>query len=121
MNVVVADDSDLIRSRVIKLLSQIPNTIVVGEAKNGIEAERIICDLKPHLAVIDIRMPGKSGIEVAKSIKESIPGIKIFILTNYYDAQSISTSKNSGADYVFDKSSEFDLLVKFATLYSELE
>ncbi len=119
MNILIADDSDMIRSRMKKMISSIPNVNVVDEAFDGEDAMEKIIRHRPDLAILDIRMPKKNGIELTSEIKKMVD-VKVFIVTNYYDTQSVSSAKNAGADYVFDKSTEIDVLMKFVTLYSEL-
>ncbi|MDQ1914659.1 response regulator [Paenibacillus sp. GD4] len=58
---------------------------VVGEAENGLEALDLIAQIKPHLVLTDIRMPGMDGIELAESIQRLYPGVDVVILTGYDD------------------------------------
>jgi DNA-binding NarL/FixJ family response regulator len=119
MNILIADDSELIRSRMRKMISTIPNVTVVDEAVDGEDALEKIIRHRPDLAIVDIRMPKKNGIELTSELKKSVD-VKVFVVTNFYDTQSVSSAKSAGADYVFDKSTEIDVLMKFVTLYSEL-
>ncbi|MFA6456693.1 MAG: response regulator transcription factor [Bacteroidota bacterium] len=119
MNILIADDSSLIRSRLKKLISSIPNVFVVAEAEDGEEAVHLIQFHRPDLAIVDIRMPKLNGLEVTAHAKKAMD-LKVFVVTNFYDAHSVSSAKSAGADYVFDKSSDMDVLLKFVTLYAEL-
>ena len=119
MNILIADDSEIIRTRLKKMISTIPNTNIVAEAVDGDDAILKITKHRPDLAILDIQMPKKNGIEVTSHIKKNLD-LKIFVVTNFYDSHSIGNAKNAGADYVFDKSSEIDVLMKFINLYAEL-
>ncbi|MFA6467848.1 MAG: response regulator transcription factor [Bacteroidota bacterium] len=119
MNILIADDSSLIRSRLIKLISTVPNVSVVAEAEDGEEAVQLIQSHRPDLAILDLRMPKLNGLEVTAHAKRNMD-LKVFIVTNFYDSHSVSSAKSAGADYVFDKSSDMDVLLKFITLYAEL-
>ena len=108
LNVLVADDSDLVRERLVGMLSEIEGLGVILQAANGLEARDIILAETPELAVLDLRMPGRSGLNVLRDIKASNPATKIVILTNYPYPQYRSRCMEEGADFFFDKSSEFE-------------
>lgn len=119
MNILIADDSEIIRARLKKMISTIPNTNIVAEAVDGDDAIEKIDKHRPDIAILDIRMPKKNGIEVTLHVKKNFD-MKVFVVTNFYDTHSVSNAKNAGADYVFDKSNEIDVLMKFINLYAEL-
>lgn len=110
MNIVIADDSALLRDRIRLLLTSFENVKVVGEAVNGLEALHLINKVDPDLAILDIRMPGLNGIELLKKIRESGPRPKIFILTNYPYKQYRERCLAEGADYFFDKNQDIEEL-----------
>jgi DNA-binding NarL/FixJ family response regulator len=108
MKILIADDSSLFRDRIKSLLKSLNNKSVVYEAENGEEALQIIREKKPDLAILDIRMPELSGIEVLKKIRELKMEIKVCILTNY--AYPIYKRKciEAGADYFLRKTDDFE-------------
>ncbi len=108
MKVFIADDSQVIRERLSALLSDIEGIEVIGEAQDGFEARDGILTLKPDVVILDIRMPGRNGLDVLRDIKESSPKTKVVILTNYPYPQYRRRCMEEGADYFFDKSSEFE-------------
>ena len=112
MKVLIVDDSSFIRERLISALLEIEGIEIVGEAKDGVEAQEAIFKLDPELVTLDIRMPGRNGIDVLRDIKASHPNIKVLILTNYPYPQYRRTCMAAGADYFFDKSSEFQKVVE---------
>lgn len=120
MNIVVADDCYEIRGRIKKFLNFVPNANIVGEAVDGEEAERLVAHYQPDLLVLDILMPKRSGIDVLRSVKHRYPHIKVFVLSNVSDRSMVREVRAAGADFVFDKSTDFELLVKFVSLYGEL-
>ena len=73
MRVVVVDDSIMVRERLIKMFSEIPSLDIVGEAGNSFEAINIIEEEKPDVVVLDIKMPGDSGVEVLRKVKKKTP------------------------------------------------
>jgi len=78
---VIADDHPLFRSGIRTELERIGNLTIVGEAGEGEEALRLITELRPDLAMLDIRMPKLSGLDVAQKICESNCSTRIILLT----------------------------------------
>src|SRR5450759_3376193 len=103
MKIVIADDSSLFRDRIKDLLKDLNNVEIVGEAVNGLEALKLIEDKKPDLAILDIRMPEMTGIEVLRKIREKGIVVKICMLTSYPYKQYKERCLAEGADYFFDK------------------
>lgn len=112
MKVFIADDAQVIRERMSALLSDIKGIEVIGEAQDGLEARDSILELKPDVVILDLRMPWRNGLDVLRDIKESNPDIKVIILTNYPYPQYRRRCMEEGADYFFDKSSEFEKVFK---------
>ncbi|MHB9094865.1 MAG: response regulator [Eubacteriales bacterium] len=71
--------------------------LVVGEAYSGAEAIKKASDLKPDVVIMDIRMPGLSGIEACREIKQNTPEINVIMLTSYADDEAIFASLMAGA------------------------
>jgi len=70
MKIIIADDSSLWRDRIKSILIEINGVFVVYEAENGTDALQVIMEMKPDLAILDIRMSGLNGIEVLKKIRK---------------------------------------------------
>jgi DNA-binding NarL/FixJ family response regulator len=110
MNVVIADDSTLVRDRLERQVADIPNINIVGCAGNSSETIQLVKQKKPDAVILDIRMPGESGIEVLKKIKKYNPQTVVIILTNYPSSQYKAMCYRLGVDYFFDKSMEYQLI-----------
>ena len=110
MMVFIADDSDPVRRRLIALLSEIDGAEVIGEARNYDEAVEGIRSLKPHVVILDIQMPGGSGIDVLKNIKQDSRPPVVLMLTNHASPQYRKKCMEWGADFFLDKSREFESL-----------
>lgn len=108
MRVLIADDSAVVRSRLTEMLSVIEGLEVVGEAVDALEALELQARMQPDVVILDIRMPGGNGIDVFQELKKAYPGTSVIILTNYPYDQIRSACNRLGADYFFDKSSEFE-------------
>jgi len=84
------------------------NITVVGQAKNYAEAMNIMESKSPHVVLLDIRLPGVSGMEVLKDIKQKHDETKVIMLTAHYQNYYRNKCKRAGADYFFDKATEFE-------------
>ncbi len=104
--IVIADDHELIREGIKKLLELEDKFKIVGEASNGNEVIEIFKLFKPDLAILDINMPDKSGLEVLKIIKGIRNDVKVVLLTINSDRKSLSTAIESGADGYILKDSD---------------
>lgn len=108
MKIIIVDDSPLVRERLISTCADLEGVQVVGEAENVLEAVRAIKRLHPDLVVLDIKMPLGSGIDVLRYIKKSDSSCKVIVLTNYPYPQYRDKCRALGAEYFFDKSTEFE-------------
>jgi len=94
---VIADDESQLRVHLKSLLFKLwPDLIICGEAKNGQEALELIEKHRPDIAFLDIRMPGLSGMEVAKKVTESC--WVVFITA--YDKYAVEAFENEAIDYL---------------------
>ena len=108
MRVLVADDSAVVRDRLVVMLSEVCGVDVVGTAADGLEAIDSFRRLRPDIVVLDIRMPKANGIQVLEEIKEIDRSAVVLMLTNYLYPQYRTRCMAAGADYFLDKSTEFD-------------
>jgi DNA-binding NarL/FixJ family response regulator len=112
MRVLIVDDSKVIQERLIAILSELKGVEVVGQSEDPTEALEAIQTLKPDAVILDIRMPGGSGIDVLERIKKKRPSPIVIILTNYPFPQYRKKCMDAGADYFFDKSTEFEMFAE---------
>lgn len=106
--VFVVDDSPVVRERLVAMISELPNIEIVGEADIAFEAIHSIRKLRPSIVVLDISMPGGSGMYVLETIKKERPGPMVIMLTNFAHEHYRQRCIELGADYFFDKSTEFE-------------
>ncbi len=107
MRVFIADDSSTLRQRLVAMLDELDDVEVIGQAQDVPEAIDLIRKIKPQVVILDIRMPGGSGIDVLENIKRNMPSLIIIMLTNYPYPQYRKRCLEAGADFFFDKSNEF--------------
>jgi DNA-binding NarL/FixJ family response regulator len=106
-SVFIVDDSPVVRDRLSCLISELPGIEVVGESEIAFEAVHAIRRLKPDAVVLDISMPGGSGMYVLETVKRQRPCPLIIMLTNFANDQYRQKCLQLGADYFFDKTTEF--------------
>lgn len=87
--VVLADDHDVVRQGLKRLLDRAPEIEVVGEASDGLEALESVKELQPDVLLLDIEMPVMDGIEVARRLQESDVEVRILVLSAYDDREYI--------------------------------
>jgi len=93
----IIDDEQLARERLKKLLAGFQKTFtIIGEAKNGNEAQKLIEELKPELIFLDIEMPGQTGFELLSKLKT----IPIVIFCTAYEEYSLKAFDTNSIDYI---------------------
>jgi len=97
IRIVIADDHAVVRQGTRSLLEREKDLEVVGEAGDGEEAVRLIEQLRPDVAIIDIAMPKLNGVEVTRQIKPRCPSTAVLILTAYDDDEYIFALLEAGA------------------------
>ena len=111
MRILIADDSAVVRERLIGLLTDRGGIEVVGQAEDAVDARNLAEKLRPDVAILDLRMPKGSGADVLYDIKKLNPAPKVIMLTNYPHPENRKKCMDGGADYFFDKSNEFQKVV----------
>ncbi|WP_244899637.1 response regulator [Rhodoferax antarcticus] len=97
MRVLLADDHTLLRAGLRKLLESVPGLTVVGEAGDGLQLLKLAEQLKPHLILMDISMPGLNGLEATARLVKSMPGIRVMILSMHQNAEYVRRALRHGA------------------------
>lgn len=116
LRVFVVDDSDEVRGRLVAMLTEMKNVEVVGQAPDVPEAFMGIQTLKPKVVILDIRMPSGTGITVLQGVKQAKPAPVVIMLTNYPYLQYRKKCLQAGADFFFDKSTEFNRIPQVVEL-----
>jgi DNA-binding NarL/FixJ family response regulator len=118
VKVLIVDDSSIVRKRLAVLLSDVQNVEIAGEAQNAEEAWELTRKLTPDVVILDIHLPGGSGIHVLKRIKREAPAPKVIILTNYDYPQYRKQCLEAGAEAFLDKLTEIDRIRSVITQWA---
>lgn len=112
VRVILADDHTMVRHGIRQFLEESGQVVVAAEAADGREALRLIAQHQPEVAILDIQMPGMSGIEVTRELQERFPDVRILILTAYDDDPYVFALLRAGADGYILKSADAEDLVQ---------
>jgi two-component system, NarL family, invasion response regulator UvrY len=112
IKVLLVDDHAVVREGYRRLLERDRSVQVVGEAASAAEALRQACELDPDVIVLDIALPGVSGIETLRRILARRPAARVLMFSMYNDAIFASQALQTGARGYLSKASAPDLLVK---------
>ena len=106
IRILIADDHYIVRIGLIALVNTEPDMEVVAEAADGFQALELFGKFHPDLALLDMRMPIKNGIQATIEIKAKFPSAKVLMLTAFDGDEEIHKALQAGAEgYVFKNSS----------------
>ena len=111
-HILLVDDHEVVRIGLKSLLERHPQFTVVGEAGSAREALEQVANLKPEVVIMDIRLPGTSGIEACEEIVTKFPGTKVIMLTSYAEDEMLFSAIRAGASGYILKQIGSDDLVK---------
>jgi DNA-binding NarL/FixJ family response regulator len=97
VNVLLADDHRVVREGLRLVLGAVPGIRVVGEAGDGPEAVRLVEQLRPDVLVLDLRLPGLSGVEVTGRVRRRCPATRVVILSMYAELAYVRQALQAGA------------------------
>lgn len=109
--ILVADDHDLVRMGIVRMLADIEEFEVIGEAKTGEEAVAIARSLSPDVVLMDVKMPGIGGLEATKKIQTACKSAKVIAVTAVSDELFTERLMKAGACGYVTKGAGFDEIV----------
>jgi two-component system response regulator DevR len=110
-HILIVDDHEVVRLGLKALLERHPQFEVVGEAGTAKEAVEQVARLHPDVVLMDIRLPGSSGIEACEEITHNFPGTKVVMLTSYAEDEMLFSAIRAGASgYILKQIGGEDLI-----------
>jgi two-component system response regulator DevR len=108
MKVFIADDSGAVVKRLADILEEVPGAQLVGQASDVPEAVQGVQKLRPDVLILDLQMPGGTGLDVLHAIRGDQPHLYVLICTNDAYPQVRDECFTAGANFFLDKSAEFE-------------
>lgn len=119
ITVLLADDHAVVRKGIRDFIDEDPALKVIAEASDGAEAWALLAHQQPDVAVLDIRMPHLSGVELTRRMKETYPHVRVLILTAYDDEPYVLALLRAGADgYILKTADSRELLAAVKQVYA---
>ena len=119
IRILTVDDHAVLRDGIAALVAQEPDMLLVGEAANGAEAVEEFRRLRPDVTLMDLQMPGMSGIDAITAICAEAPKARIIVLTTYEgDAQAVRALKAGASAYLLKSSLRKELLDAIRLVHS---
>src|SRR5579885_53321 len=106
IRLLIVDDHEMVREGLKAMLVSEPDFSIVGDAASAEQALVLIERLRPDIALLDIRLPGTSGIEVCRTVTTHFPETAVIILTTYTDDTMIAQAIQAGARGLMLRESE---------------
>jgi two-component system, NarL family, response regulator LiaR len=97
ITIMIVDDHSIVRQGVRDFLEAQPDLQVVGEAESGEEAVRVVQELIPDVVLMDLVLPGMSGVEATREVKRLSPRSQVVVLTSFYEDDAIFPALRAGA------------------------
>lgn len=111
IQILLADDHNMVRAGIRQLIESAGDMVVIAEASDGEEAQALIQQHRPDVAVLDIQMPKATGIEVTRWVRANLPEVGVLILTAYNDDPYVMAVLQAGANgYVLKTAGADDLI-----------
>ncbi len=112
MRILIADGSSLVRERLTSMLAELIQGLeIIGQAQDVPETIEAVQRLRPDALILDIRMPGGSGLDVLRRVKEGGKPPLVIVLTTFPSPEHRKIYLDAGADYFFSKSAEVPVAI----------
>lgn len=111
VRVLVVEDHPVVRSGILHAISQVDGIEVVGQAQNGLEVAHLVEEYSPDVLLLDMELPGMSGLDVASQTHAQHPEVKILALSGHDDRNYVQGILDEGACGYLTKDGSGDLLV----------
>ena len=119
IRILLADDHQIVRQGLRRILEENPEMEVVGEASDGRQAVQMALETKPQVVVMDVSMPQMNGIEAIRQLSKRLPSAKVLVLSMYSDESYVVQVLEAGATgYLLKDSADTDLMQAVLAVHS---
>jgi DNA-binding NarL/FixJ family response regulator len=112
IQILLADDHNMVRAGIRQLIESAGDMVVIAEAGDGEQAQTLIQEHRPDVAILDIQMPKATGIEVTRWVRANLPEVGVLILTAYNDDPYVMAVLQAGANGYVLKTADADELIQ---------
>ena len=119
IKVIIVDDHNLVRTAITQLLSGIPGIKIIGDASDGEQAIKLVKEKRPDVVLLDIKLPGISGVRTAEKMLATNPSTKIIMLSSYMHEPLPSALLRIGVKGYLTKEASLEELVKAIRMVAE--
>jgi DNA-binding NarL/FixJ family response regulator len=117
IRVMLVDDHALVREGISQILDKEPDITVIGEAERGDLALEMLESLQPDVVLLDVRMPGMSGIETTRRVRAAFPKIRVLILSAHADF-AVEAFRAGASGYVLKSARSSELVAALRSVFS---
>ena len=111
IRIVLADDHEMVRQGLARLLQDEPDLTVVGTASDGLAAVRLVEEVQPDVLIVDLMMPGLNGLEVTRQLTQKYSDLRVVVLSMHADeAYVLEALRNGARGYVLKEAGRTDLV-----------
>jgi DNA-binding NarL/FixJ family response regulator len=112
VRVLIADDHPVFRRGLHTALAQVPGIEVVGEATDGAQAVALAVERSPHVVVMDLQMPGRSGLDAIRDLAAAAPATAVLVLSMFDNDESLFTALRAGARGYLVKGADEEQIIR---------
>jgi two-component system response regulator DesR len=107
MNLFIVEDSIPVRDRLVRSIEDMPGLDIIGTAEDVGTAIRALTDRSPDALILDLQLPGGSGLQVLRAVRQQCPHMRVIVMTNFAAEPYRKAALAAGAEIFLDKSAEF--------------
>jgi DNA-binding NarL/FixJ family response regulator len=108
MNLFIVEDSIPVRDRIVRTIEDLPGLDIVGTAEDVAAAIRGLESNAPDALILDLQLPGGSGLQVLRAVRQALPKMRVIVMTNFAAEPYRKAAIAAGAEVFLDKSAEFE-------------
>jgi len=118
-SILIIEGSVILRERIAAMLLRVPNVVIAGEADTGMKGLEMALLHRPDAIILSLELPDVSGMDLLPHLRQTRTNCRIIALTDYRFKEVCQRSLESGADFCFDKTTEFEEAVRVCMVLAD--